>query len=370
MVQTKRPTRADRLTDPLHVPPPTSLDDELELDDERRRRPWVQLCLALLVAVLAIYWAGQTASRLWLEDLDKRLLDAGAGANAYLNVVERDQLSAYRGIAFADGFAASLARYDAVDIERRLTPIDANHGMSMIDIIDGQGRVVFAFRAEGAVRPIYRQRRDLSIVRQALAGETDQYGERFAELVTTDEGPLVATAGPVRLDGKVIGAVLVMTPLDQFLSRATNYHGALLTVYSRDRGDPLATTTPIRPRTLVTDLRVRLAQSGQLPYADRFKIGGKTNREQIATLALRHRNVAFLGAALPDRSGYVAWRVMVIVALGVALLFFIVWSVAYAWAKDKYEHDPEGHAKEPRALPAAPADAGGRPGPPGNGGGP
>ncbi|MCU1377243.1 MAG: hypothetical protein JWN29_226 [Acidimicrobiales bacterium] len=342
--------------DPLQVPRPSSLDDDLflEEDDERRRRPWVQLLLALLVAILAIYWAGQTASRLWLEDLDKRLLDAGAGANATVNTLERDQLSAYRGIAFADGFAASLKRYDARDIERRLTPVDANHGMPMIDIIDDQGRVVFAFRSNGAVRPVYRQRLDVSIVRQALAGETDQYGERFSDLLTTDEGPLLATAGPVRLDGKIVGALLVMTPLDQLLSRSTNTHGALLTAYSLDRGDPLATTTPIRPRTLVTDLRVRLAQDGQLPYANRFKIGGTTNREQIGSLTLRHRTAAFLGAALPDRSRYVAWRVMVIVTIGLLLMAFLVWTVAYAWAKDKYERDLLALPKEPLALPPAP----------------
>jgi hypothetical protein len=354
VVQT-RTTPTDLRVDPLEVPAPESLsEDFLEEDDERRRRPWVQLLLAILVAILAIYWAGQTAARLWLEDLDKRLLDAGAGTNAAINKLERDQLSAYRGITYADGFAASLARYDARDIERRLTPVDANHGIPMIDIIDDQSRVVFAFRADGAVRPIYRARADISIVRQALAGETDQYGERFSDLLTTQEGPILATAGPVRLNGRVVGALLAMTPLDQVLSQSTNFHGSMLTGYSLDRGDPMATTTPIRPRTLGTDLRVRLAQTGELPYADRFKIAGKTHREQIGAVTLRHRTVGFLGAALPDRSRYVAWRVMVIVTIGLLLMAFIVWTVAYAWAKDKYDRDLVLRTpKEPLALPEA-----------------
>lgn len=354
MVQTRRSTETGFRVDPLDVPRPGALDDDLYEEDDRRRRPWIQVLVAILVAILAIYFAGQTAARLWLEDLDKRLLDAGAGTNASLATLELDQLSAYRGIAFAEGFAASLARYDAKDIERRLTPIDANHGIPMIDIIDDQGRVVFAFRAAGAVRPIYRERRQVSIVRQALAGEVDEFGERFSDLITTEEGPLVATAGPVRLGDEIIGALLVMTPLDQLLSRATNYHGSLLSAYSLDRGDPLATTTPIRPRTFDTELRVELAQAGKLPYADRFKIGGQTNREQVAALTLRHKPVAFLGAALPDRSRYVAWRVMLIVAIGLLVAGFIIWTVAYAWAKDKYDRDLLLTPKEPLALPAAP----------------
>jgi hypothetical protein len=349
-VQTRRRAPTGLRVDPLNVPRPDSLDDLLDEADDRRRRPWVQLLLALLVAILAIYWSGQTAAGLWLHDLDTRLLDAGAGTNADVNALERDQLSAFRAVTYADSFAPALAHYDATQIERLLTPTDANHGMPMIDIIDDQTRVVFAFRANGAVRPIYRSRGDIGIVRQALAGETDQYGERFSDLLTTDEGPLVATAGPVRLGGKIVGAVLIMTPLDQLVSQATNQHGALLTAYSLDRGDPLATTTPIRPRTLTTDLRVRLAQSGQLPWANRFKIGGKTNREQIGALTLRHKTVGFLGAALPDRSRYVAWRVMAIVALGFAVLGLIVGSVSYAWARDKYGGDGTRPSREPLAL--------------------
>lgn len=350
---TTRSDQEQRLGTPLQVPLPGSLDPELDDEEDRRRRPWLRLLIALLAAILAIYWAGQTAARMWLEDLDERLLDAGAGTNAAMTNLEQEHLEAYRAIAYADGFAASLERYDALDIESRLTPIDANHGIPMIDIIDDQNRVVFAFRAEGAIRPVYRARTDLEIVRQALAGERDEYGERFTSLIATDEGPLIATAGPVRLGERIVGALLVMTPMDELLSRATNLHGARLTAYSTDRGDPLATTTPIRPRSLGTQLRTDLARVENLPYATRFKIAGATNREQIGALVVRHRTEAFLGSALPDRSPEVARAVMLIAALGMLVMSVIVASVAYAWARDKYEL-LAAPPKEPLALPAGP----------------
>jgi len=324
-------------------------DDE---DDDRRRRPWLQLLIALFVAIFAIYFAGQTAAHLWLEDLDKRLVDAGAGTNADAVGIERQHLAAYRAIAYADGFAPALQRYDAIDIERRLTPVDANHGVPMIDIIDDQARVVFAFRAEGAIRPVYRDRRSVAIVQKALKGEQDEYGDRFTDLIATDEGPLIATAGPVRLPDsqKIVGALLVMTPLDELLSQSTNFHGSRLTVYSLDRGDPMATTTPIRPRTFPTALRVALAQPERLPYTNRFNIDGKVQREIVGALTLRHRTQAFLGAALPDRSRYVAWRVMLIVAIGMLIVSIVVASVAYAWGRRYLEPEPEPEL-EPLALP-------------------
>jgi hypothetical protein len=343
MATTTRPSsRTNVDTDPLEVPRPESLDEDWEDEEERRKRPWLQLLIALIVAILAVYFAGQTAARMWLEDMDKRLLDAGAGTNAEMTTTERLHLSAYRAVTYADGFAASLARYDAVDIEKRLTPVDANHGIPMIDIIDSQNRVVFAFRAEGAVRPVYRDRRGISIVEKVLAGQSDQYGDRFSAILATQEGPLIATAGPVRLNGKIVGALLLMTPVDELLSRSSNQHGAKLTAYSLDRGDPMATTTPIRPRTLGTELRTQLAArlaTRQEAYANRFRIAGKVQREQIGALVLRHENAAFVGAALPDRSREVFLRVMFIAAIGMAIMAFLVWIVAYAWAKEKYERD-------------------------------
>jgi hypothetical protein len=310
--------------------------------------------MAVLVAVIAINWAGQTAAHLWRESLDKRLLDAGAGTNVDAIGLEREQLKAFRAIAFADGFPQELANYDARAIEQRLTPIDANHGMPMIDIIDDQGRVVFAFRAQGAIRPIYRQRKDLEIVQKALRGEFDEFGERFNDIITTDEGPLVATAGPVRVGTRIVGALLVMTPLETLLSTSTNLHGALLTAYSLDRGDPMATTTPIRPRTIDTDLRTRLSHPEELPYANRLNVGGRPHREQIAGLVLHHHTAALLGVALPDRSRHVANQVMLVVALGMLLIAVVVASVVHAWTRDRYERGlaPLGRRPvEPLALP-------------------
>jgi hypothetical protein len=141
-----------------------------------------------------------------------------------------------------------------------------------------------------------------------------------------------------------------MTPLDQVLSQAVHLHGAALTAYSIDRGDPLATTTPIRPRTLGTELRTELAQSARLPYATRFKISGAAQREQIGELVVRHHPVAFLGASLGDRSRQVALRVMGIAATGMAAMALLITIVVYSWVRERTVAGPTVAA--PKELPA------------------
>lgn len=343
-MKTQRPLtgRFDRVA--TEEPAPGDDLDELDDDEEtRRRRPWFRVLVAVIAAIIAIHLAGQTAARMWLEDLDERLLDAGAGTNAAATVLEREHLEAFRSIAFSEGFAEDLAGLAVRAIEEKITPIDANHSIPMIDVIDTQGRVVFAFRGEGALRPIYRERRGIDMVVKSLDGERDEYGERFTDLIATDEGPLVATAGPVRQagqEGRIVGALLLMTPLDELLGSAKNLHGSELTAYSFDEGAPLATTTPVRPRGFTGDLLTRLNQTEHLPHASNLDVAGSSYREQLGVLDIRHRPTALLGVSLPDRSREVAFRVMLVVAIGVLVVAALVATAVRAWSMVEREVEP------------------------------
>lgn len=325
-------------------------------------RPTVQLLIALmaavLVAVVAVSWASRSSAESWRESVDERLLDGGAGANAAAVLLEQKHLEAYRAMAFTQGFAQELDELDVAGIRSLISPVDANLSVPMTDILDEQGRVVFAFRAEEAVKPLYRHRNDLATVRRVLGGEADDRGDRYTELVTTDEGPLIATTGPVRLGDRIVGAVLVMTPLEQLLDTATNSSGVPLTAYSLERGDPMATTGPARPRTLASELRTRLTTTPEaLPHEDAWEVMDRPYREQIGALVLRGKTAAFLGAALPDRADAVARNVIVasvVAALAICLALFLVFT---SWrTRPRRTHDAE--ARPLLSLPsgASPGD--------------
>ena len=355
MVSTRRPTRPETFAPPLESASPAERRRDARVEDRPRRHPWIQVLLAVVIVLIAIEWTGQTASGIWLHDLDARLLDAGAGTNAVLATLERDQLDTYRTIAFTDGIAPALVAYDSADLERRLAPIDANQPIPMIDLVDTQGRVAFAFRAEGAPAPLYRQRLDLDMVKHVLAGESDQYGERYADLITTQEGPLIATVGPIKQAGKIVGAVLVMTPIDRLLSQASNDHGALLTAFSTDRGDPMATTSAIRPLNLGTALLAKLADPNELPYADRVDAAGKTQRRQIGGLSLRHHTIAYISSSLPDRTHAIASRITFVVGVAAILITLLVAYVVRLWGGNGTRRGGPRRRRrsdhEPRELP-------------------
>jgi hypothetical protein len=300
---------------------------------ERLRRNWLVLAFLVVVMVAVVRWADHTASGEWSTSLDERLTSAGAGTNAVVLDAERQHLEALRAFSFATGVPEALSTLDVASIERILTPVDANLSIPMVDILDESGRVVFAFRAEGQPSPIYRDRGPVGIVASALAGEPDALGERFSTLLVTDEGPLLATAGPVRLDSKVVGAVLVMTPIEEVLAESTTTHGELLTVYTAAGGMPLATTAPVKPRTLPKDL-ANLLPAESLPVRSSYEVPDGQVREQLGALIVRHQPVAWLGVAELDTSGRLGGQIIVIFVLGLLAVAVLVVVVSVLWRRD------------------------------------
>jgi hypothetical protein len=326
---------------------------------ERLRRCWPLLLALLVVAVILVRTAGSIAAGEWRDALDERLADAGAGTNAAMVDVERDHLAALRAFSFTTGFPEALESLDIATVEQLLGPVDANLGVAMVDVLDADGRVVFALRGDGQVPPIYRDRNDVGIVQRALQGEPDQYGDRFSTMLVTDEGALVASTGSVKVGDQVVGALLVMTPLSDVLTASTNLNGSMVTVYTGDGGVPLATTAPVKPRTLPGSLD-ELLPAEDLPATSSYDVPDGTAREQLGALVIRHEDVAWLGVAEEDRSGSVGRIVSLVTALAILLCCGIVVALTLAWRAigmpDGDDVDVDEPPRTPSALPVPDAD--------------
>ena len=296
----------------------------------RLRRHWLAIAFLIVVVLTVARFTGNIAADRWQASLDEKLDQAGAGANAEMLDLERTHLTALRGFAFASGFPEALAALDIARIEQLLTPVDANLGVPMVDILDPEGRVVFAFRAEGEQPPIYRTRADVGIVARALRGEADEFGERYSTLLVSDEGPLVAGSSPVRVGDRVVGAVLVMTPLERVLDAVQP--GSFLTVYTGASGVPLATTAPVKPRTLPKALQ-HLLPAESLPVQSSYDVPGGTAREQLGALVIRHQPIAWLGAAGLDRSDDIRFDVRLVTVLGLLATIALAVIITVLWTR-------------------------------------
>ena len=312
----------------------------------RLRRHWLAIAFLVVVVLTVARFTGNIAAERWRDSLDRQLGSAGAATNAEMLDLERNHLTALRGFAFASGFPEALDTLDIARVEELLTPVDANQGIPMVDILDPEGRVVFAFRAEGEQAPIYRTRADVGIVARALRGEADEYGDRYATLLVSDEGPLVAGSSPVKVGDRVVGAVLVMTPLERVLDAADV--GAFVTVYTGASGVPLATTSPVKPRTLPKALE-HLLPAESLPVTSSYEVPGGTAREQLGALVIRHQPIAWLGAADVDRSADIRFDVRLVTVLGLLAAIALTAIITALWTR--FDGEPPADEPEEDDLP-------------------
>jgi hypothetical protein len=295
---------------------------------ERRRparwyeRPWLHLLLGLVIAALAVTWAGQRGTDGVRANLDARLRDAGAGTDAALVTLEAQHLSALRSITFTDGVARALARHDPTTLNRIVTPLQANSNVPMVDVILPDGRVELAVRSKGAPRPV-ATRAGMPAIAQSMREARGSRGGRFTELVIFRTGPTIVTIGPLMYAKRPIGVVLVMTPLADALGRLSQEVGTNLTVYT-SRGDPIATTARFRPANVDTDIAHSLVAGAAVSM--RYVHGRE--REALGRLILDHQADAVLGASTTDNSAATGRSVRLFAALGLigaVLIFSSFW---------------------------------------------
>lgn len=275
------------------------------------RRPGVYVACALLLALLTVVWASGRATKGVRDGLDARLRAAGAGADAALVNLEAEQLSALRSIAFTEGIGRAMDGRDASALNRLVTPLQANSGVPMVDVVLPDGRVEFAVRSKGAPRPV-ASRAGMPAIAQALKSAHGARGGRFTELAIFTSGPTIVTIGPVR-DGarSWAGVVMAMTPLADALGRLSQEVGANLTAYDAD-GAPIATTALFQPKSVSRDEARSLIGGGAL--STRYVHGN--DRETLGRLILDHQADAVLGVSLPDDSAVTGHAVALYAGLG------------------------------------------------------
>jgi hypothetical protein len=294
-----------------------------------RRERWyrsrlLHLAVGLLVAVLTASFAGERARQGVLDNLDARLRDAGAGADAALVDLEAEQLSALRSIEFTRGVPQALEQTDPNELNRLVTPLQANSGVPMVDIVQPSGRVVFAVRSKGAPRPV-ASRAGMPAIAQAMRRASGARGGRFSELVVFKSGPTFVTVGPLMIQNDPVGVVLVMTPLADALGRLSQEVRTTLTAYTAG-GTPIATTGVRDPARIAPQTARSLLGGGAIEY--RFTAGG--TREALGRLIIDHQASAVLGVSLHDNSPVTRRDVIVYTAIG---LLATVILMASLWAR-------------------------------------
>lgn len=163
---------------------------------------------------------------------------------------EREHLEIARAIAYTEGVGAAVQSADQATLKGLVEPIVANAAVERVEVMDAQGVRLTALKLADAASLTYEPAPESDtpgewpLVQRVLRGDSDELGDKYAQIIETSEGFVLWTAGPVFAGDGRVGAVLVGTNLETFVNQSKAEALADVTVYDFT-GNPLASTFPI-----------------------------------------------------------------------------------------------------------------------------
>lgn len=263
------------------------------------------LIVAILLAGVATYQVGRTMLTSLEQRFQGQLSDAAARSADEIVTLEERHLTAVRGIAFTMGVAEAVEAGDIDKLESLVRPIIANEQVHLVEILDRYGAVLISMRLseDGSEHLIVGNEayQEWELVQRVRAGEIDKFGDKFSALQETPFGPVIYTAGPIRLGEQLRGVVLVGTPADVFLPQLGRTSIADVSLYDSEGISQLSTMSdrPLEP--LGDEMLLQFSREGSYLPDRVIEIGSRSYVEALDRLILRAEpSNWYIGVSLPE----------------------------------------------------------------------
>ncbi|HVH66184.1 MAG TPA: diguanylate cyclase [Candidatus Acidoferrum sp.] len=302
-----------------------------------RIRTQIILPFLLLMLILGVIGTYLTTS-LVATSLENRIADQLVHANnAALDAavkLQGQQVAAIRLIANTEGVDQAIAAGDAAGLRQLVVPLEVNNRLGTVMLFNASGRTILEISQPDPSSPnglVFRSGTDLSnepMVQPVLKGEYDALGDKY--IGYRGSPPIsLAAAGPVMFGDRVVGGVLVETPLAEVLTDMRASSQAQVVLLDAN-GHVIGSTI----RGLKTDLMdehlrsyLALASPGRAA-SQSMSISGQEYEFQFTNFYLRQDPAGFLAVGL-SRKGVVDAGVhsafqMTVLFAGVVLVLLLI----------------------------------------------
>ena len=313
------------------------LPPSLRFRPKLRIRTQIILPFLLLMLILGVVGTYLTTT-LVATSLENRIADQlthaeEAALDAAVKLQGR-QVAAIRLFANTEGVDRAVAAGDVAALRQLVVPLEVNNRLGTVMIFDARGRTILEVTQPDPANPaglIFGSGTDLStepVVQPVLQGRVDSLGDKYIAYIGTPPASLAA-AGPVIFADRVVGGILVATPLQGVLADMQSHSQSeviLMDGTGRLLGSTLAGVTG-NP----TDERLRsylaLASPGRAVTRG-VNVHGQDYELQFTNFYLRQHPEGYLAVALSRRgvveAGLHSALQMTVLFAGVVLVLLLI----------------------------------------------
>ncbi len=290
------------------------------------------LIIATLLAALATFQVSRAFQTTLEGRLRGQLADAAARVAEGVIAIEARQLTWLRTLAFTAGVPESLAEEDYDTLKNLVFPQIVNNNIPFVEILDRRGNPVATWHTLG--QPGFYEENENTdytswpLVRDVLAGENDELGNKYAEIVATPWGLVLYTAGPIiTTENELLGVILVGTPMEEVVLELKDQSIADVTIYD-PQGRPTVSSLGIDASStaLSPQQQEQISANPEVVPLRNIASGQRGYIEALELLYIRAEPTGwYFGVSLPealiaDIQGPSIWQLVLIFALGVLIL--------------------------------------------------
>jgi putative nucleotidyltransferase with HDIG domain len=249
------------------------------------------LGLSLVAGLAASGLVGMQLASAARAQMDAESIREADSVSAIFATFEQRQLTDLRTFASTAGVPAASTGADAESLRRLILPAVTNQLPDPLraSAIGIDGKEIISVRADKdhIGQCLCGSGRNLATwphVTDVLSGKADKYGPKYIGVQVDGDGPVLYTVGPVKADGRTMGAMLVAEPLKPLLAELqvrSNFEVVLFDA----RGQMIATNTV-------------LPSSASLNGSERAGL--------LQSNSFVHRSLS--GRRVPSEVFYVPWR--------------------------------------------------------------
>jgi class 3 adenylate cyclase len=296
------------------------------------------LVVAILLAGLATWVITESFVAKLQERFNIQLVDGFETASTQVSQSESKALITERAIAHTIGVAEAVVAHDTDSLNTLIRPLAINAHTPLVHVLDKSGKLIYGLRltANGSMRD---EAIDLSAwtpVRHVLAGESDNLGDKFSGIADGPGGPALYVVGPLILDDKQVGVVLVGFPLETLVPQMIANSASQVVLYQPD-GEAAFSTFPTGSQMPAlssnTQTAINAESSSHLLESRAWSLGANDYNEAVGPLLVRGQPSGWaMAVALPrslitsgarvspaQLAGAFALAILAVIGLGVLI---------------------------------------------------
>jgi diguanylate cyclase (GGDEF)-like protein len=266
------------------------------------------LLLMLILGVIGTYLTTSLVASSLESRIADQLVHAQDGALDAAVKLQGREVSAVRLIVNTEGVDQAVRSGDAAALRQLIVPLEVNNRLGSVMVFNSSGKTILEVSQPDPTNPsglVFSSGTDLSheaIVAPVLKGQYDALGDKYIGYLGSPVRALGA-AGPVTFADRVVGGVLVETPLSELVSEMVSESQSAV-VLLNNAGQPLASSLPaLKDSPMDESLRSYLALASPGRAATRSLTVGQEQYEfQFTNFYLRQQADGYLAVALSRKS--------------------------------------------------------------------